>query len=103
VSTPPELPTRGPARPGPYVISGILIFIGILLPLIVPIYAREKPALFGLPFFYWYQMLWVLIDAGLLWICYGLITREDRRRRDVMRIDPTNPAHARHGKTERQK
>lgn len=103
MSTPPEVPTRGPARPGPYVVSGILILIGIALPLIVPIYARETPALFGLPFFYWYQMLWVLIDAGLLWICYALITREDRRRRDAVRIDPTNPAHARHGKTEREK
>jgi hypothetical protein len=99
----PEIPTRGPARRGPYVISGILIVIAIALPLIVPIYARAEPALFGMPFFYWYQMLWVLIDAVLLWICYVIITKEDRRRRDAVRSDPSNPAHARHGKTEGQK
>ncbi|SEI10448.1 MULTISPECIES: DUF3311 domain-containing protein [unclassified Leifsonia] len=81
----PEVPTRGPARPLPYVISGILIAIAIVVPLIVPIYARSEPTLAGIPFFYWYQMLWVLIDAGLLWICYGLISREDRRRRAAVR------------------
>ena len=74
-------PTRGPARVAPYVVSGILIAIGIILPLIVPIYAREDPSLGGIPFFYWYQMLWVFIDAGLLWIVYVIVTREDRRRR----------------------
>jgi hypothetical protein len=82
-----DLPTRGPARPAPYVISGVLIAIGIVFPLIVPIYARSEPALFGIPFFYWYQMLWVLIDAGLLWICFVLMIREDRRRRDAARRD----------------
>jgi hypothetical protein len=85
-----ETPTRGPARPWPYLISGFLITIGIVLPLLVPIYARSDPALFGIPFFYWYQMLWVLIDAALLWICYALVTREDRRRRAAVR--PASPA-----------
>lgn len=74
-------PTRAPARPAPYVISGILIVIGIIVPLLVPTYAHPAPALFGIPFFYWYQMLWVFGDAIILWICYGLIAREDRRRR----------------------
>jgi hypothetical protein len=78
-----ETPTRGPARPGPYVVSGILLAIGIVMPLIVPLYAREDPKLFEIPFFYWYQMLWVFIDAFLLWIVYGIVTREDRRRRRV--------------------
>ena len=81
----PEVPTRGPARPLPYLISGVLLVIAIALPLIVPIYARSEPALWGIPFFYWYQMLWVLIDSGLLWICFVLIQREDRRRRAAVR------------------
>lgn len=81
----PGVPTRGPARPLPYVISGVLLVIAIVLPLVVPIYARSEPALVGIPFFYWYQMLWVLIDSGLLWICYALIVREDRRRRAAVR------------------
>ena len=99
----PEVPTRGPARPGPYIITGILLAIAIILPLVVPIYARHAPELFGMPFFYWYQMLWVLIDAVLLWICYRLIVTEDRRRRDAVREHPDSPAHHRYGKREGQK
>jgi hypothetical protein len=81
----PETPTRGPARPGPYIVSGILLVVGITMPLIVPMYARQDPELFGIPFFYWYQMLWVFIDAFLLWIVYMIVTREDKRRRAVVR------------------
>ncbi len=80
----PDIPTRGPARPAPYVISGVLLAIGIIFPLIVPMYASADPHFAGLPFFYWYQMLWVPIDAVLIGICYQLMTREDQRRRDVL-------------------
>jgi uncharacterized BrkB/YihY/UPF0761 family membrane protein len=84
-SVAPEIPTRGPARPGPYVISGILLVAGIVLPLMVPVYARHDPDLFGMPFFYWYQILWIFIEAFLLWIVYLIVTREDKRRRLVVR------------------
>jgi uncharacterized BrkB/YihY/UPF0761 family membrane protein len=79
-----EPQTRGPGRPGPYVIVGVLLVIGIAVPLIVPIYAHAEPSLIGLPFFYWYQMLWVFIDAIVLWICYAIVRREDRRRREAV-------------------
>ena len=79
-----DRPTRGPARRGPYAIVGVLLAIGIAVPLIVPTYASATPAFIGLPFFYWYQMLWVLIDTALLAICFAIITREDRRRRAAL-------------------
>jgi hypothetical protein len=41
----------------------ILPFIGTLLP---PIYNRALPSLFGMPFFYWYQLAWVPLTAALL-------------------------------------
>jgi hypothetical protein len=80
----PDIPTRGPAKPAPYVISGILLAIAIIFPLIVPMYAHADPPLAGLPFFYWYQMMWVPIDAALIGISYWLMTKEDKRRRDVL-------------------
>jgi hypothetical protein len=80
-----DQPTRGPARPLPYVIAGVLIVIAIVLPLAVPMYARAEPALWGFPFFYWYQLLWVFIAAGLLGISYLIIRVEDRRRRAEVR------------------
>jgi hypothetical protein len=79
-----DRPTRGPARPGPYAIVGVLIAIGIVVPLLVPTYASATPSFIGLPFFYWYQMLWVLIDTALLAVCYQIIKREDRRRREAV-------------------
>ncbi|WP_434617259.1 DUF3311 domain-containing protein [Arthrobacter sp. A5] len=82
---PQDIPTRGPAKPVPYLISGVLLIIAIVFPLIVPMYARATPRVGGLPFFYWYQMLWVPIDAVLIGICYALTSREDRRRREVLK------------------
>ena len=81
----PDVPTRGPARVAPYLIAGILIAIAIVMPLVVPMYATAKPALWGIPFFYWYQLLWVFIASGLLGIAYLLMRNEDRRRRAAVR------------------
>ncbi|MDQ6931772.1 MAG: DUF3311 domain-containing protein [Candidatus Eremiobacteraeota bacterium] len=41
----------------------IVPFIATLWP---PFYAHKEPAVGGLPFFYWYQMLWVVLTALLL-------------------------------------
>ena len=29
-----------------------------------------EPALFGFPFFYWYQLAWVPISSLLIWLVY---------------------------------
>jgi len=54
----------------------VLPFAGTLIP---PIYNRTAPALFEMPFFYWYQLAWVLITAALL----GLYVALTRSRNDV--------------------
>jgi hypothetical protein len=41
----------------------VLPFLGTLLP---ALYNHAHPTLLGLPFFYWYQLLWVPITAALL-------------------------------------
>lgn len=33
-------------------------------------YNKVEPSLVGIPFFYWYQMLWVIISAVLIAIVY---------------------------------
>lgn len=76
-----DTPTRGPARPGPYVIAGILLVLAIVLPLVPQLYSFDAPRLGGMPFFYWYQLLWVPISAALSGVAYWLTTSEDRRRR----------------------
>jgi hypothetical protein len=61
----------------------VILLVGIVVPLLVSTYASAEPRLFGFPFFYWYQLLWVFIAAGLCLTCYLLLKRErDRFRRD---------------------
>ncbi|AOY96070.1 hypothetical protein BKK79_30985 [Cupriavidus sp. USMAA2-4] len=36
----------------------------------VPSYNAAEPALFGFPFFYWYQLLWVLLSAVITALVY---------------------------------
>jgi Protein of unknown function (DUF3311) len=34
------------------------------------LYSRATPELFGFPFFYWYQIAWILISAALIAFVY---------------------------------
>jgi hypothetical protein len=60
---------RTPAKAGvrPMWILLLLPFIGLLW---VPFYNFQEPALFGFPFFYWYQLAWVPISSVLIWLVY---------------------------------
>jgi len=44
-------------------------------------YAKADPAFLGIPFFYWYQMLWVLVSTALTMVAYTLWRRDQRTRR----------------------
>jgi hypothetical protein len=48
--------------------------IGTLLPFF---YNSVSPELGGMPFFYWYQMLWIPISVVLTWIVFKA-TRKER-------------------------
>ncbi|MEU3376646.1 DUF3311 domain-containing protein [Streptomyces caelestis] len=43
-------------------------------------YAQTDPAFIGIPFFYWYQMAWVLISTALTMIAFKLWQRDQRAR-----------------------
>lgn len=43
-------------------------------------YAKTDPVFIGIPFFYWYQMLWVVISTGLTMTAYRLWQRDQRAR-----------------------
>jgi hypothetical protein len=47
----------------------------------VPSYNRVEPTLGGIPFFYWYQLAWILIGAGIVLLVYMLDKRIARTRR----------------------
>ncbi|MCF6376139.1 DUF3311 domain-containing protein [Nocardioides KLBMP 9356] len=53
-------------------IAAVLLMIPIVALLWVPSYAKADPELFGFPFFFWYQFLWVFICSALTWTAYRL-------------------------------
>ena len=76
---PPTNDRRRP-RPSPIdrVIAGILVLIPIVGLMWVPSYAKATPRLWGFPFFYWYQLLWLFIGAGCVTTAYLVLTRASR-------------------------
>lgn len=54
--------------------TGLWYLILVAVPLVgvlwVPFYNAVEPSWAGVPFFYWYQLLWVIISAALTLIVY---------------------------------
>lgn len=45
----------------------LLPYVGLLW---LPFYAKGEPQLWGFPFFYWYQFLWVFVTMLLIEVVY---------------------------------
>ena len=45
----------------------LIPFIALLWP---PFYNMYEPSFIGIPFFYWYQMLWIILTALLTTVVY---------------------------------
>ncbi len=54
----------------------LLLLIPFVAVLWVPFYASASPEVAGIPFFYWYQFLWVIISGIITAIVY-FATRTD--------------------------
>jgi len=54
----------------------LLLVIQALAVIWPPLYNRAEPAWEGIPFFYWYQLLWVIIGAVLTAIVYFATDKE---------------------------
>jgi uncharacterized membrane protein len=55
----------------------LLLVIPFVALLWVPFYNRIEPSLFGIPFFYWYQFLWVILTS-LIILFVHVMTRDER-------------------------
>ena len=53
-----------------------LLLLPFLFTLYPPLYAKPEPSLGGFPFFYWYQLAWVITTAMLTWAVY-ILARDD--------------------------
>jgi hypothetical protein len=61
----------------------VLLVLPVLAVLAVPFFNRVEPSLWGFPFFYWYQMLWVILCAGIAGLVFMIEDRGGRTEDDV--------------------
>src|SRR6476469_6895140 len=75
--------TRPQANRPLLIAAGICLLLPVIALSWVSSYAREDPKLGGVPFFFWYQFLWVFLCAGLTYAAHRLVLaarpRVDRR------------------------
>lgn len=74
-----EVPIVTPAR----VVAAVCVIIPFVAVLGVPLYDKATPELAGFPFFFWWQLLWVGVTAGLMGIAYAVIRRDEPGRKTV--------------------
>ncbi|MFB7948416.1 DUF3311 domain-containing protein [Kitasatospora phosalacinea] len=79
----PHAPAAGapPAVSAARVLAGLCLLVPVVVMLWVPSYNRLAPALGGVPFFYWYQLLWVPVSALFTGTAYLLVRRDEAVRR----------------------
>lgn len=82
--TRPPPPARTSSR-GHWILIGILLAPAVILPLLVGLYDRTDPTLYGFPFYYWSQMLMIPMAVVLTIIAYYLAKVAERRDRDNRR------------------
>ena len=66
---------------GTWVVVALLLGVGIVVPLLVGLYDSETPALFGFPFFYWFQFALIPVVSLFTFIAFRLslsATAKDR-------------------------
>ncbi|MDK1345483.1 DUF3311 domain-containing protein [Streptomyces sp. 378] len=79
MSQAPEV-SRGPVVTPMRVVIAVCLVAPFVAMLWVGSYAKTDPVFIGIPFFYWYQMAWVLISTALTMIAYKLWQRDQRAR-----------------------
>lgn len=72
-------PSEPSLRPAVMIVAGVLLAIPLVALAAVPMYSKADPHLWGFPFFYWYQLLWVFIASACTYSAYLVIERERRR------------------------
>jgi len=63
------------------VLAGLCLLVPIVVVLWVPSYTKSEPAFGGMPFFYWYQLMWVPLSAVFTTSAYLLLRRDEAARK----------------------
>lgn len=86
VMDPSQLPARHKARrPGPplrWNARNLLLLLPLMV-LLTPLYNRIEPKLFGMPFFYWFQLAFLLVTVFLT-VLFVALTKDDDQGVEVI-------------------
>ena len=62
-------------------VAAVCVIAPFVAMLWIPSYNKTNPKLLGFPFFYWYQLLWVIITAVLMAIAVQAVKYDNAARR----------------------
>jgi membrane protein implicated in regulation of membrane protease activity len=65
-------------------VVAVLLAIGIVVPLLVPVYARTTPTLFGFPFYFWFQFALIPVVSALTYAAFRLSLRATEKDRGAL-------------------
>lgn len=60
---------------GQKIAVALLLLIPMVVFAVTPIYNFKSPQLFGLTFFYWFEILWLFVTAGMYVLAAMLLNR----------------------------
>ncbi len=58
----------------------ILILIPSIVNLLVPLYNKDMPEIIGIPFFYWFQTIWLVICSGF-YLAFALLVKKEEEKK----------------------
>ncbi|WP_235532634.1 MULTISPECIES: DUF3311 domain-containing protein [unclassified Nocardioides] len=62
-----------PANKFMLVAAGVLLLIPVVALMWVGSYAKIEPRLWGIPFFFWYQFVWVFLCSAMTYSAHRLV------------------------------
>ena len=77
-----------------HIILAVLILIPSTVNLLVPLYNKEMPDIMEIPFFYWFQTIWLVVCSGFyLTFAFFMKKEEEEEGKTNASTEPTTGVH----------
>lgn len=76
------------------IILAVLILIPSTVNLLVPLYNKEMPDIMEIPFFYWFQTIWLVVCSGFYLTFASFMKKEEEEEgKKNASTEPTTGVH----------